>query len=176
MADLFYTGSGTSSLNLDTGATYGTIDTGDLRRKYNFGDRVSELAIAQDPFFRFVSKLNKKPTDDPHFQFTEKRGSYHKRYAYVTDHGATSALGNSGDSTWDSGEGAQGDTYYFKMGTDYLSAGNRQNVYGQSNNDISVGDSGTAPEFFLEGQLVKSTHIQQANRLVLVVARLITMQ
>jgi len=26
-------------------------DTGDLRRKYNFGDRVSELAIAQDPFF-----------------------------------------------------------------------------------------------------------------------------
>ena len=56
MADLFYTGSTTSSLNLDTGATYGTVDTGDLRRKYNFGDRVSELAIAQDPFFRFVSK------------------------------------------------------------------------------------------------------------------------
>jgi len=159
MADLFYTGSTTSSLNLDTGATYGTIDTGDLRRKYNFGDRVSELAIAQDPFFRFVSKLNKKPTDDPHFQFTEKRGSYHKRYAYVTDHGATSALGNSGDSTWDSGESDQGDTYYFKMGTDYSSAGNRQNVYGQSNNDISVGDSNTKPEFFMEGQLVKiNTH------------------
>ncbi len=159
MADLFYTGSTTSSLNLDTGATYGTIDTGDLRRKYNFGDRVSELAIAQDPFFRFVSKLNKKPTDDPHFQFTEKRGSYHKRYAYVTDHGATSALGNSGDSTWDSGESDQGDTYYFKMGTDYLSAGNRQNVYGQVTNDISVGDSGTKPEFFMEGQLVKiNTH------------------
>ena len=110
MADLFYTGSTTSSLNLDTGATYGTIDTGDLRRKYNFGDRVSELAIAQDPFFRFVSKLNKKPTDDPHFQFTEKRGSYHKRYAYVTDHGATASLGNSADSTWDSGEAAQGDS------------------------------------------------------------------
>jgi len=159
MADLFYTGSTTSSLNLDTDATYGTIDTGDLRRKYNFGDRVSELAIAQDPFFRFVSKLNKKPTDDPHFQFTEKRGSYHKRYAYVTDHGTTSALGNSSDSTWDSGESDQGDTYYFKMGTDYLSAGNRQNVYGQSTNDISVGDSGTAPEFFLPGQLVKiNTH------------------
>ena len=86
MADLFYTGGTTSSLNLDTAATYGTIDTGDLRRKYNFGDRVSELAIAQDPFFRFVSKLNKKPTDDPHFQFTEKRGAYHKRYAFVTAH------------------------------------------------------------------------------------------
>ena len=164
MADLFYTGSTTSSLNLDTGATYGTVNTGDLRRKYNFGDRVSELAIAQDPFFRFVSKLNKKPTDDPHFQFTEKRGSYHKRYAYVTDHGATSALGNSGDSTWDSGESDQGDTYYFKMGTDYLSAGNRQNVYGQVTNDISVGDSGTKPEFFMEGQLVKiNTHTAGEN-------------
>ena len=30
MADLFYTGGTTSSLNLDTAATYGTIDTGDL--------------------------------------------------------------------------------------------------------------------------------------------------
>ena len=35
-------------------------DTGDLRRKYNFGDRVSELSIAQDPFFRFVSQVAKK--------------------------------------------------------------------------------------------------------------------
>ena len=56
-------------------------DTGDLRRKYNFGDRVSELNIAQDPFFRFVSKVSKKPTDDPEFKFTQRRGSYHKRYA-----------------------------------------------------------------------------------------------
>ena len=50
--------------------------TGDLRRKYNFGDRVSELNIAQDPFFRFVSKVAKKPTDDPEFKFTERRPSY----------------------------------------------------------------------------------------------------
>jgi hypothetical protein len=42
-----------------------TLLTGDMRKKYNFGDRVSELAIPQDPFFRFVSKVGKKPTDDP---------------------------------------------------------------------------------------------------------------
>ena len=59
------------------------LKTGDIRRKYNFGARVSELAIAQDPFFRFLSKCAKKPTDDPQFKFTEKRGSFHKRYAYV---------------------------------------------------------------------------------------------
>ena len=35
------------------------LSTGDIRRKYNFGDRVSELAIAQDPFFRFCQKQEK---------------------------------------------------------------------------------------------------------------------
>jgi len=40
---------------------FGTVpSTGDLRRKYNFGDRISELSIAQDPFFRFVSQVAKK--------------------------------------------------------------------------------------------------------------------
>jgi len=49
MADLF---------SLESGLTEGyaasqgsTLKTGDLRRKYDFGARVSELAIAQDPFF-----------------------------------------------------------------------------------------------------------------------------
>ena len=136
-----------------------SLDTGLLRRKFNFGAQVSELSIAQDPFFRFVSKVGKRPTDDPSFKFTEKRGSWYKRYAYVTDHGATSALGNSGDSTWDSGESDEGDTYYFKMGTDYINSSNRQNVYGQATNDISVGDSNTRPKFFLSGQLVRiNTH------------------
>ena len=59
------------------------LSTGALRRKYNFGDRVSELAIASDPFFRMVSRLSKKSTDDPEFKFTERRPSFHKRYAYV---------------------------------------------------------------------------------------------
>ena len=53
------------------GSAGSTLDTGVLRRKYNFGDRVSELALAQDPFFRFVSLVAKKPTDDPEFKFTE---------------------------------------------------------------------------------------------------------
>ena len=55
-----------------------TINTGALRRKYNFGDYISELALAQDPFFRFVSMVSKKPTDDPTFKFTEQRSSYSK--------------------------------------------------------------------------------------------------
>ena len=137
-------------------------DTGDLRRKYNFGDRVSELNIAQDPFFRFVSKVAKKPTDDPEFKFTERRPSYHKRYAYVM--GAVNASGADyfGDSeiiaTNDAGAGtsvAQGDTVKLYMAGDYKSGGNLQNVYGNTDNDWSVGASGTRPAFFLAGQVVK---------------------
>jgi hypothetical protein len=148
------------------GTATSDVDTGDLRRKYNFGDRVSELSIAQDPFFRFVSKVAKKPTDDPSFKFTEKRGSYHKRYAYVSgwvENNGTEVVGGTGgdaDITAFNDGGAPGacavgDTFKLFMSGDYESAGNIQNIYGQSNNAIAVGASGTEPTFFLPGQLIK---------------------
>ena len=130
-----------------------SLSTGDLRRKYNFGDRVSELAIAQDPFFRFVSKVSKKPTDDPQFKFTEKRGSYHKRYAYV---GA--AKNNSGSWVTTSDLGAAktlGDSISLRMLTDYKNQGNIQNKFGNTGVEIKIGAAGTCPKFFLPGQLVK---------------------
>ena len=128
-------------------------DTGDLRRRYNFGDRVSELSIAQDPFFRFVSKVGKKPTDDPTFKFTEKRSSFHKRYAYV---GA--AKNNSGVWVTTSDLGAspgQGDNLYVRMITDYKNDGLQQNVYGNTSNEIKIGADGTMPKFFLPDSLIK---------------------
>ena len=135
------------------------LDTGDLRRKFNFGDRVSELAIPQDPFFRFLSKAAKKATDDPSFKYTEKRPSWHKRYAYVSNHGTTAQSSIAGtDATVTSGNVDAGDTYYVTMITDYNKAGNLQNVYGQSSNEISPGDAGTQPAFFLPGQIVKIPH------------------
>ena len=79
MADLFQVGvlSGTGAKDLTVAdhdgahgpGTPSDYKTGDLRRKYNFGDRVSELSIPQDPFFRFLSKVSKKPTDDPTFKW-----------------------------------------------------------------------------------------------------------
>jgi len=136
--------------------------TGDLRRKYNFGDRVSELAIAQDPFFRFVSKVAKKPTDDPEFKFTERRPSYHKRYAYAcgfVNSAGSDVFDNSQIiATNDGGAGinvVQGDTIKVYFAGDYKSSGNLQNVYGNTANDWSVGATGTRPAFFLPGQLVK---------------------
>jgi len=50
--------------------------TGELRRKYDFSERFTELAIQQTPFFRLVQKIGKKPTDDPQFKFTEKIKSW----------------------------------------------------------------------------------------------------
>jgi len=135
----------------DSGFDGSSLSTGDIRRKYNFGDRVSELAIAQDPFFRLLSKAAKQSTDDPSFKFATKRGSWHKRYAYV--------VATSPDNVTYTATGAiDADavpTYYLKMATDYKSSGNIQNVYGQVTNEIKVGDNGTAPEFYLPGQVIK---------------------
>jgi len=148
-------------LSRGAGDSTNNPNTGDLRRKYAFGDRVSELAIAQDPFFRFINKVGKKPTNDPTFKFTEKRHSWHKRYAYVIGHVANGVeTFNNSEIVKDDSSGAiaaVGDQVSVFMSTDYLSSGNIQNIY--NNNaagvKIDVGDAGTRPAFFLPGQLVK---------------------
>jgi len=163
MSDIFTLGTVSDVATWSDGTSK---DTGDLRRRYNFGDRVSELAIAQDPFFRFVSKIAKKPTDDPEFKFTERRPSYHKRYAYVSgwiEQNNTDVVGGTGgdaDITMynDAGSPAAastGDTFKVYMSTDYESAGNMQNVQGQSTGKIDVGASGTRPTFFLPDQVIR---------------------
>ena len=75
MADVLFPSSsggnydGLSVTDVASPSSNGTsLDTGDLRRKFNFGDRVSELSLPQDPFFRFVSMVSKKPCDDPQFK------------------------------------------------------------------------------------------------------------
>mgnify|MGYP003146073747 CR=1 FL=1 len=130
--------------------------TGALRRKYNFGDMVSELALAQDPFFRFLSKVSKKPTDDPSFKFTEKRSSYTKRYAYMATFDATGLAIPATDPD-DSNHTAvvNSSQYTFKFYTDYDSNGNKQNIYGQTMS-YYAGVSGTQPQFFIPGQIIKT--------------------
>ena len=156
MADIFENGLQSAALSDNALGSAGTrlgttLGTGDLRRKYNFGERVSELALSQDPFFRFVSKVNKQGTDDPAFKFTEKRGSWHKRYAYVNTGGATFATAQGTDANANADAGSK---IYLNMGTDYASAGNKTNVMGKSV-DYYIGGTGTKPTFLLPGQLLK---------------------
>jgi len=47
--------------------------TPDNRRLYNFSDRVADLAPEESPFFVYLSKVSKVPTDDPVFRFLEDR-------------------------------------------------------------------------------------------------------
>ena len=47
----------------------------DSRRKYDFSDRVAELAPEESPFFVYLSKVGKVPTTDPQFRFLEDRSA-----------------------------------------------------------------------------------------------------
>jgi len=162
MADsLNVTGSNYTSGSIERGESSVQLNTGALRRKYNFGDYVSELALSQDPFFRFVSMVAKKPTDDPSFKFSEKRSSYTKRYAYMSDF-STAAIAVPATDPSTSGTTAAGNVYTFSFFTDYNSNGNNQNIYGQVV-DYAEGSEGTQPQFFIPGQLIKIPHGSDAT-------------
>ena len=129
------------------------LSTGDLRRRYDFSERFAELAIDQTPFFRLVSGLTKAPVDDPQFKFTEKRQSWMKRYAYVVGQVIVADADTFADATFRNYNGAVSgaanatialqDTVKMYMATDYKSAGNLQNISGQSNGAIAIGAAGT---------------------------------
>ena len=77
-------------------AQVGNVSLNDTRRKFNFGERVAELAPQQSPFFVYLSKVAKKATNDPVFKFLEQRHQWQRRNFAVN---TTVPSG----STWDTG-------------------------------------------------------------------------
>jgi len=133
---------------------------GDLRRRYNFGSAVSELAIEQTPFFRFLSQVGVSPTDDPEFKYTEERSSWHKRYCYVMAHDADKVSGAASTTNGDyvgtllaEGKFAQDELFGLKLSSDFKSEGNIQNILGQTQTAIDA--DGTKPIWLLAGQMLK---------------------
>lgn len=61
------------------------VSINDSRRLFNFGERVAELAPQQSPFFTYLSKVAKKPTDDPVFKFLEQRHQWQRRNFEVAE-------------------------------------------------------------------------------------------
>jgi len=61
------------------------VDINDTRRKFNFGERVAELAPMQSPFFVYLSKVAKKATNDPVFKFLEQRHQWQRRNVVNVD-------------------------------------------------------------------------------------------
>ena len=62
-----------ASSNAHASAVGGTPD---VRRIYNFGDRVADLSPEESPFFVYLSKVSKLPTDDSVFRYLEDRSKF----------------------------------------------------------------------------------------------------
>jgi len=62
------------SSNVTAAATSADVGTApDQRRLYDFSDRIAELSPEESPFYVYLSKMSKNPTDDSLFRFLENR-------------------------------------------------------------------------------------------------------
>ena len=90
----------TDVYSVGTGGTNNAGTTIDqTRRVFNFGDRIAELSPQQSPFFVYLSRVGKKPTNDPVFKFLEQRHSWQRRHFQVNGVKTTSAHSSS-DANW----------------------------------------------------------------------------
>jgi len=88
--------------------------TPDVRRLYNFGDRIADLSPEESPFFVYLSKVSKVPTDDSVFRFLEDRSkidwtSRDFLVANTTGYTGTVSAGTSYDLEVDTSGGASVD-------------------------------------------------------------------
>ena len=72
-------GNATVFSNSASVAGAGSVSLDNTRRKFDFGDRVAELAPQQSPFFVYLNKVAKKVTNDPVFKFLEQRHQFQRR-------------------------------------------------------------------------------------------------
>ena len=75
------------------------------RRKFDFGDRVAELAPQQSPFFVYLSKVAKKPTNDPVFKFLEQRHQWQRRNLVLGTAAAIDITVHASDGSCTNGSG-----------------------------------------------------------------------
>ena len=83
----------------------------DQRRLYDFSDRVAELMPEESPFFVYLNKVAKNPTDDSIFRFLENRTvtnwtSRNFNLAAAVNGGSAVSAGTLYDVTVDDGSGS----------------------------------------------------------------------
>ena len=116
----------------DTGVAPQGVSINDSRRIFNFGERVSELAPQQSPFFVYLSKVAKEATDDPVFKFLEQRHQWQRRnFICKTDNDGTAL---------DASDTLKVVCTYDKYGNDL---------------ELGGGTNTAAPQFLLVGQVVR---------------------
>ena len=117
-----------SSYDITAAATSaGVGQAPDRRRLYDFSDRVAELAPEESPFFVYLSKVAKVPTDDPVFRFLENRSKIDWttrsfKLAAAVNGGAAVSAGSSYSITADA-DGATGGTSSGGASVDFLVKG-----------------------------------------------------
>lgn len=116
--------------SVSTGVAPQGVSINDTRRIYNFGERVSELAPQQSPFFVYLSKVAKSATDDPVFKFLEQRHQWQRRNFVIKTEIADTASG--------------ADAAGLKVVASY-------DKYGRE----TASSKSAAPQYFIAGQVVR---------------------
>jgi len=70
---------GQTKYNPSFGESVQGISIDNNRRMFAFGERISELAPQQSPFFSYLTKVAKKSTNDPVFKSLEQRHQWQRR-------------------------------------------------------------------------------------------------
>jgi hypothetical protein len=78
------------------------VSIDNTRRLFNFGERVAELDPVMSPFFTYLAKVRRRPTDDPVFKFLEERHQW-QRQNFTVKTAVTWTTDSNGDI--DTGEG-----------------------------------------------------------------------
>ena len=103
-----------------TSADYGQAP--DQRRLYDFSDRVAELSPDESPFFVYLNKMAKSPTNDPVFRFLENRSKIDwttrtfELAAHVNGESAVTAGAQYAFSVDDSSSGSATDVNWLQKG------------------------------------------------------------
>lgn len=125
--------------SISTGGSMQSSSINDSRRMFNFGERVAELAPEQSPFFTYLSKVAKKPTDDPVFKFLEQRYQWQRRNFQVKTEEISPTAHGGTNSNWDHAAG----------GAEVLEVECLYDKYGR---EVSTA---VAPNFLLQDQLIQ---------------------
>ena len=93
----------------------------DQRRLYDFGDRVAELSPEESPFFVYLNKVAKAPTNDPVFRFLENRSridwtSRTFLLSAAVNGGSAVSAGSAYSFTVDTPNGSSGSVDYLVKG------------------------------------------------------------
>jgi len=136
----------------------------DARRIFNFGDRVAELTPEESPFFVYLNKVAKAPTDDPVFRYLENRNkiSFSDRSFLIKGAVGTVAAGSSYSFTVDTA-GAAAVEYLvkgmvFSVGTVDTTAG-----YGQALVRVDGSISHGANDSSFTGKVIDVSAVTGSN-------------